>query len=42
MKVFKSYVGFVALFTVLILISCTTNPNLKSGEGYVQVEGLMV
>lgn len=39
MQVFKSRIGFVALFAVLIFASCTTNPYLKSGEGYVEVEG---
>ncbi|MDI1322976.1 MAG: proline iminopeptidase-family hydrolase [Algoriphagus sp.] len=39
MQVFKSRIRFAALFTVLIFAGCTTNPYLKSGEGYIQVEG---
>jgi proline iminopeptidase len=39
MKVFKICSGFVFLVAILILAGCTTNPYLKSGEGYIQVEG---
>jgi proline iminopeptidase len=39
MKVFKACSGFVFLFAILILAGCATNPHLKSGEGYVEVEG---
>lgn len=39
MKVFKAFSGFVFLVAILILAGCATNPHLKSGEGYVEVEG---
>lgn len=39
MKVLKAWNGIVFLVAVLILAGCATNPHLKSGEGYVEVEG---
>ena len=39
MNVFKVCSGFVILVAILILSGCATNPHLKSGEGYVEVEG---